>query len=118
MRTREELLASIRKLGERACLYAGKPWPDRMCDCKYGVESDTSPSERYYCGEQSGCPELGDIFSVLKAMTDDEYAGIEARISAQIAEAWRQYKETHRPSRTRSPLPPQTEATSDHGTRA
>lgn len=90
---REKMKAAVQRLGERACLYAGKPWPDRTCDCKYGVESDTVATERVYAGEQSGCPELRDVFSLLKAMTDEEYDAIQERIADAIAAAWSEYKE-------------------------
>jgi len=92
---RLNMLANVKRLGVRACSYSVAPHWATTCDCKYGIESDPSPNERYYCGEQTGCPELRDIHSILKAMTDDEFTTICDRMTEQMAELWRQYQKEH-----------------------
>jgi hypothetical protein len=93
---RERMLESVEHLGVRACSYSVGPDWALLCDCKYGIESDVSPREPIYCGEQTGCPELRDVYSILKAMTDEEFTGLRERIAKTLAEAWQQHVQTNR----------------------
>ena len=54
-------LAAIKTLGSKLCCYAGD-WPFSTCDCKYGGPLLGRPG-----GEQTGCPELRDIYRAVAA---------------------------------------------------
>lgn len=70
--SREKVLAALDVIGPTTCLYGA--WPDGRCDCKYGVK--TFPAGM---GEQTGCPELRVLRSIVAAMTDDEWTLIQQR---------------------------------------
>lgn len=78
--TRQEVLKTVVKLGEKACEYGGTSWP-RFCDCKYGGPVEQQGSE------QSGCPELCCVHTVLSKMTDEEYMKICCRTGAEDSDA-------------------------------
>lgn len=80
MRTRAELLEYLGRLGEHACCYAGKPWPDRTCDCKYG-------GPVHGLSEQTGCPELRDLYGLVANLRDEEVDAAHARGLARVAAA-------------------------------
>jgi len=66
-------LESIRK--NRLCSYVGK-----TCDCKYGFEKVSSKGNTFdkfrHYGEQTGCPEMRDLMSLLNEIPD--YVFLEA----------------------------------------
>lgn len=95
MSAREEAAACVKRVGVMLCSYSVGPEWALPCDCKYGTKSDWLASERIYCGEQTGCPELRDAYQILTAMTDEEYDAVQARIHTEMAEAWARYREEH-----------------------
>ena len=66
---RERLLKEITVMQRSRCGYDMLifPEPPSFCDCKYGYD----PKNKY--GEQTGCPELRLVCSILSVMTNDEY---------------------------------------------
>lgn len=84
---RERMMRAVERLGIRACSYSIDTWAV-PCDCKTGIESDKSPHERYYCGEQTGCPELRTLHLLLSDMTDAEYDEIHGRNMQRLIEAF------------------------------
>ena len=67
--TRQESLRVLQLVGESVCVYAGGDWP-HFCDCKYGGPDDSPGSE------QSGCPELVSLHTIISIMTDKEWRNI------------------------------------------
>ncbi len=70
--SRNETLRVLRLMGERLCVYTGGDWP-HFCDCKCGGPDDQPGSE------QSGCPELASLYTVVSTMTDKEWRAIGMR---------------------------------------
>jgi len=68
-RNREDLIPTLEFMRERCCVYRGP-----TCDCKYG-HNEKSRSH----GEDNGCPELRNVITLLKNMTDEEYNEVIAR---------------------------------------
>jgi hypothetical protein len=86
--TREQAIEAVKRIGVKFCVYSSGPEWAATCDCKYGVESDRSARESYYCGEQTGCPEMRSLQILLMDMTDEEYAAIKARSMERLAAAF------------------------------
>lgn len=72
---REDIRQSIAKLGDQRCCYSGGAWIKRRCDCKYGGPNSSVGSE------QTGCPELRDVYLLLANLSDEEYDAIMKRTS-------------------------------------
>lgn len=85
MSDRQRLLNAVEKIGIKLCSYSYLDKWAIPCDCKYGVESDRLKGEGIYCGEQTGCPEMRDIYSLVELMTDEEYEEISKRWILRVA---------------------------------
>ncbi len=72
MRPRDELLATLERMGERCCLYTwgGGKWLEVRCDCKYGAAKF---GDHKMLGEETGCPELRMLHAIIEAMSDEQY---------------------------------------------
>ena len=82
----EECLRVLKLVGRESCQYGG-PWPDNICDCKYGVKGKPMfeipgvperPEEQvrdlnHVTSEQTGCPELRTIYRLIEKLTPEEY---------------------------------------------
>lgn len=86
---RQECLAVLKLVGRESCQYGG-PWPDNICDCKFGVKgkpmfhefvgSDLEQiRDRSQTSEQTGCPEIRSIYRIIEKMTDAEWDEIRDR---------------------------------------
>lgn len=84
----EKLLARIDALGELLCCYAGKPWAERRCDCKFhppGIEYGFMA--RGNNSEITGCCELRQIRADFVASLDtppDPERDIERRLRGVV----------------------------------
>lgn len=78
---RQQMLEFINALGSTRCMYG--TWPDGPCDCKFGWRP--GGSRPITQGEQTGCPELRTLRTILTALTDDEWATVVAREGHVIA---------------------------------
>lgn len=97
--TRDETLTTLAKLGGSVCCYAGQ-WPLNTCDCKYG-----GPETRTVKGiggkvfpmmsEQTGCPELRTLYTIVAAMTDAEWDDLSHRAGNIGREELRQALNDH-----------------------
>lgn len=69
---RQDTLAAIEKMGAAVCTYTmgDAKWTETRCDCKYGI-SDKWPWG--YGAEQTGCPTLRAVHSLLSAISDQEW---------------------------------------------
>jgi hypothetical protein len=91
-RDRDETLAGLAKLGGSLCAYTWDPdtWLTTRCDCKYGGPLRDRPQ-----GEQTGCPELRSIYTVIAALTDEQWKAALNRAggitTAQLADALREH---------------------------
>ena len=65
---KESITKVVKIIRKELCAYMG----DR-CDCKYGYEGKENIM---YGSEQTGCPELYTVLSLLHNMTDEEYEAI------------------------------------------
>jgi hypothetical protein len=68
-RSRSDTLEFLKGLGNSLCCYAGGDWLTRRCDCKYNRDF----RKGYDGGEQTGCPEIRDLYRLVSTMTDVEY---------------------------------------------
>lgn len=66
---KDSLLETIFALRKTHCGYSGAP-----CDCKFGATISSLGR-----GEQTGCPELATLASLLIRMTETEYKEILSR---------------------------------------
>ena len=74
--SKEQVLRTLVAIGNARCVYAGGPWEQRVCDCKYGYGPGL-PEDR--SSEVSGCPELRSLYEVVDTMTDEEWDKITGR---------------------------------------
>lgn len=81
--SRKECLELLRLVGATQCCYAG-PWPDNLCDCKYGVEGVEGLGRKVMpqhsiLTEHTGCPELRSIYRVIESMSNEEWEDLTRR---------------------------------------
>jgi hypothetical protein len=74
MANRQEVLEFLYERGREACCYSVDNWSP-FCDCKYGGPRKDKPMS-----EQTGCPELRTIYSIINAMSDSNWSAF-----AQVA---------------------------------
>lgn len=79
-RERETTAKTLEELRFDLCCYMSR----HFCDCKYGYKGQpdkmTPIHPMYdYHGEQTGCPELRSVISLLNFMTDEEFDEIMKR---------------------------------------
>jgi hypothetical protein len=84
---RDDVLDALVKMGGSVCQYnSPDTWALGRCDCKYGAEGFGG-----LLGEQTGCPELRSVYTLVATMTDAEWADLIERsgsvTSAQIRRA-------------------------------
>lgn len=75
--TRIELINNLEIIRKDLCCYTGED----MCDCKY------DPVEKYNSiafTEHTGCPEIRQIITMIKNMTDEEFAIFSVRSNINI----------------------------------
>ena len=65
--SKEKLIKSLNDMRNDVCAYGSNT---KFCDCKYGYAPRSSTK---FGGENTGCPELRMIISLLEAMTEEEF---------------------------------------------